>query len=131
MYVKAHAALTAYQPYIVAMSGLAGAEFATAAPLTLAAPGYYVCVPQVAFTTLYFGWVLIGGDGKGLATAETFAVGDMFQLVTAATAFNISGSTGGTQAFAVETCGMYKAAGSTNIAVAIWLMGERAVITGS
>ena len=131
MYVKAHAALTQYQPYIVAMSGFAGAEFVTAAPLTLAAPGYYVCVPQVAFTTLYFGWVLIGGDGKGLATAETYAVGDMIQVITAGTAFNISGSSGGTQAFAVETCGMYKEAGSTAVARAIWLMGERAVITSS
>ena len=45
-YVKAHAALTAYQPYIVSSAATAGSEVITGAAATLAATGVLVCVQQ-------------------------------------------------------------------------------------
>jgi hypothetical protein len=130
MYVKSHTTLTAYQPYIIVNGSTAGAEVATAAPLTLAAPGYQVCVPQVAFTSGYYGFVLIQGDGKGLMGAETYAVGDQLEVITTATAFAVDGSTG-VATRTVQTCAVCKEAGTTAVARNIFLLGLRSVVAGS
>ena len=130
MYVKSHTALTAYQPYAIAYGSTAGAEVVTAAPLTIAAPGAYVCVPQVAFTSGYYGWVLIQGDGKALMTSETYIVGDMLQLVTTGTTLVVDG-TSGNSPISANTCAVCKEAGSTAVARKMMLIGQMAVIAAS
>lgn len=130
MYVKSHAALTAYQPYIVSYSGTSGAEFVTAAPATLAAPGSLVCVPQVAVTSGYYCWVQIQGDCKVLMTAETYAVGDFLQILNAGTALVVDGTSGATVQL-VNSSAICKEAGTTAVARKAFLLGERAVVAAS
>lgn len=61
MYVKSHAALTAYVPYLISASGTAGSEVITAAPATLASAVNLIGIPQVDFTSGYYGFVQIEG----------------------------------------------------------------------
>jgi len=130
MYVKAHTALTAYQPYVLNYGSTAGAEFVTAAPATLAAPGSLVVVPQVAFTADYYGFVLIKGNGKVLMTAETYAVGDFLQILNTGTALVVDGTTGSTVRL-VNSCAVCKEAGTTAVARNVFLLGISAVVAGS
>lgn len=92
MYVKSHAGLTQYQPYVVTNSGTAGSEWITAAPITLASAVSLVCVPQVAFTSGYYGWVLIKGRGTALVASATTAT-HACQLYTAGTSLTTEGAT--------------------------------------
>lgn len=130
MYVKSHGALTAYQPYIVSLSATAGSEVITAAPATLAAPGSLICVPQVAFTSGYYGFVLIQGDGSVLMTAETYAVGDMLQILNTGTALVVDGTSGST-AVSVNTSAICKEAGTTAVKRACYLLGRPAVVAAT
>ena len=126
IYVKSHAGLTAYQPYVLLEGSTAGAEIATAAPSTLAAPGQKVVVPQVAFTSGYYGFVLFEGDGKVLMTAETYAVGDFLQILNAGTALVVDGTSGSTTKL-VNSCAICKEAGSTAVARNFYLFRDKAV----
>jgi hypothetical protein len=130
IYVKSHTSLTAYQPYIVGNSATAGSEVITAAPATLAAPGSLVCVPQVAFTSGYYGFVQIEGTATALMTAETYAVGDTLQILNTGTAFVVDGSTG-SPATTVNTSAICKEAGTTAVARSIYLIGRPAVVAAT
>ncbi len=130
IYVKAHAALTAYQPYVLDPTGTAGADFTTLAPATIAAPGAQVVIPQVAFTSGYFGFVLLAGVGKVLMTAETYAVGDALQLLNTGTALVVDGTTGSTVT-SVNTSAVCMEAGSTAVARACILLEGKAVVAAS
>ena len=70
-YVYAPGALTAYVPYNVTNTGTAGQEVKAIAPAQLSAPVALIGVPQVAFTSGYYGWVLTKGKGTGVLTAST------------------------------------------------------------
>ncbi|RPH74536.1 hypothetical protein EHM76_03395 [bacterium] len=61
MYVKSHTGLTAYQPYLITNLASSASQWITAAPATLASAVNLIGVPQVAFTSGYFGFVLISG----------------------------------------------------------------------
>jgi hypothetical protein len=130
MYVKSHTALTAFQPYVLTFGSTAGAEIVTIAPATLAAPGALVVVPQVAFTSGYYGWVLIKGDGKVLMTSETYAVGDFLQILNTGTALVVDGSTGSTIQL-INSCAICKEAGTTAVARKCLLLGSTAVVAAS
>jgi len=132
MYMKAHTGLTAYQPYVISFGATAGAEVITAAPPTggLGAPGCQVVVPKVAVTTAYYFWGLIEGEGSVLMTAETYAVGDFLQVITAGTAMVVDGTTGATT-FSANTCPVCRAAGTTAVAKAMYLINRYAVIAAS
>ena len=130
MYVKSHTTLTAFQPYIIAFSSTAGSEVITAAPLTLTAPGSLICVPQVAFTSGYYGFVQIQGDCSVLMTAETYAVGDYLQVLTAGTATVVDGSTGST-VVTTASMGICKTAGTTAVARSAYLLGAKAVVASA
>ena len=127
-------ALTAYQPYILDLGGTTGSTTASAVsltvPVTLGAPGAIVAVPQVAFTSGYYGWVLVKGYGKALHTAETYIKGDMLQLLSAGTTLVVDGSSGSTIKL-VNTCGQSLDSGTTAVAKAIYLNGEQAVIAAT
>lgn len=75
MYVKANGALTAYVPYRIVASGTAGAEWTTAAPITLTASVSLIGIPQVAFTSGYYGFIQIAG-------AATYATGSLAIVAT-------------------------------------------------
>lgn len=130
MYVKSHTGLTAYQPYVLKISSTSGAEIITGAPATMAAPGMVVCVPQVAFTSGYYGFVLIQGDGKVLMKAETYAAGDMLQVIDTDTKLVVDGTSGAT-VFSVNTCAVCKESGSTAVARNMYLFNRQAVVAAS
>lgn len=126
IYVKSHTALTAYQPYVLADSSTAGSEVITAAPATLAAPGQKVVIPQVAFTSDYYGFVLYQGDGKVLMTAETYVAGDFLQILNTGTALVVDGTTGSTVRL-INSCAICKEAVSSEVARNCYLFGDKAV----
>ena len=128
MYVKSlSAGMTAYQPYAITFGSTSGAEVITIVPFTLAAPGLMVCVPQVAFTASYYGFVQIMGDCSALMTSETYAVGDYLRIINSGTYMKVDGTSGSTSQ-TVNSCGICKTAGSTAVAQAIYLFGETAVV---
>jgi len=129
-YVKSHGTLGINIPYVIVASSTAGSEVITAAPFTLAAPGLRVCVPQVAFTSGYYGFVLIQGIGDAIMTAETYAVGDHLQVLNAGVAMVVDGSTGSTT-YSVNTCAICKEAGTTAVAKSIYLINRQAVCAAS
>lgn len=96
MYVKAHAALTQYQPYtVVGSNSTTTPLYVTAAPATLAS-GVTVCVPQVAFTSGYYGWVQISGRCSALLANETHVQGDYLELLNTGTTLIVDGTSGST-----------------------------------
>uniref|UniRef100_A0A6M3LLL5 Uncharacterized protein n=1 Tax=viral metagenome TaxID=1070528 RepID=A0A6M3LLL5_9ZZZZ len=62
IYVYASTTLTAYVPYLIGWSSTSGQEVIAAAVATSAAVYRTIGVPQVAFTSGYFGFVQIQGD---------------------------------------------------------------------
>ena len=130
IYMKSHTTLTAYQPYVMTFGSTAGAEVVSIAPVTLAAPGALVVVPQVAFTSGYYGWFLMKGDGKVLMTSETYAVGDFLQVLTTGTFLVVDGSTGSTVQL-VNSSAICKEAGTTAVARKCLLLGYPAVVAAS
>lgn len=97
VYAKAHAALTQYAPYIIytAASTAGGSEVVTAAPVVNTAQQVVVGVPQVAFTSSYYGFI----KTKGLSTcvASSGLVASTFGRLASTRADIWQGSTGATQ----------------------------------
>ncbi len=95
MYVKSHTTLTVYQPYTVVFSNTSAAEVVTAAPATLA--NYVtVCIPQVAFTSGYYGFVQIFGACTSKLANETHVAGDFLELLNTGTTLIVDGTSGST-----------------------------------
>jgi hypothetical protein len=117
IYVKSHSALTQYQPYVLGYSNTSGSEVITAAPATRAS-GVTVVVPQVAFTSGYFGFVQVFGPCTALLANETHVAGDFLEILNAGTTFIVdetSGSTAySTKSVAIQV-GTLVGAGSTTI----------------
>lgn len=130
VYVKSAAALTQYQPYVLSYTGTSGAEVTTAAPFTLAAPGLQVVLPQVNFTSGYYGWVLIEGEGKTLMTSETYAVGDFLRGINAGAYLHVDGTSGATT-YTVNSCAVCREAGSTAVARKVYLINRQAALNAS
>lgn len=101
MYVKSHTTLTQYQPYTVVGLNTSGSEVVTAAPVTLA-DYVTVCIPQVAFTSGYYGFVQIFGDCTAKLANETHVAGDFLELLTTGTTLIVDGTSGAT-AFSVKS----------------------------
>lgn len=95
MYVKSHTTLTQYQPYTVVFANTSQAEVVTAAPVTLAS-GVTPCIPQVAFTSGYYGFVQIFGACSALLANETHVAGDYLELLTTGTTLIVDGTSGST-----------------------------------
>ncbi len=81
VYVYATGALTAYVPYMLTFSNVSGQEVGATTPLELANFAT-VCVPQVDFTSGYYGFVPIAGQVTA-AIAAAVTVGK-FLLISAA-----------------------------------------------
>lgn len=130
IYVRSHGALTQYVPYVLDFGSTSATEIVTAAPATLAAPGRQVVIPQVGFTTTYYGFVLLEGEGKAIMTAETYEDGDHLQLLTTGTELNVDGTSGST-VFTVNTCAICGETDSDAVARDIHLINRQAVVAGT
>jgi len=130
MYVKSHGALTQYQPYQINIGITSGSEVITAAPATLAAPGKLIGVPQVAFTSGYYGFVQIQGNATCKKSSETYASGDHLQVLNAGTTAVVDGTSGST-AESVNSFAIVGATGSAAASVAVYLKGEPAVVAAT
>ena len=133
IYVRSHTTLVAYRPYQLAASSTAGSEVITAAPKTggVAAPGALIVIPQVAFTSGYYGFVLLEGYGKG-NTTETLTAGDYLQVISAGTTFILDGSNGNSP-YSANTSVMALAAGTigSTSATAMMLLRGKSVIAAT
>ena len=130
IYVKAHAGLTVYVPYVLNWTGTAGSEVKTAAPATTAAPGQMVCVPQVAFTSGYYGFVQVKGDCTCALANETKAVGDYLQLLNTGATLVVDGTSSSTVLLA-NSCAVSKSATTAAANYSIILLGKWAVTAAS
>lgn len=130
-YIRANAAaLTINVPVIMDLGSTEASAVVVSTPVTLGAPGARVVVPQVAFTSGYYGFVASKGFCECVHVAETYVVGDMLQLLSAGVSLAVDGSSGSTIK-TVNTCGVTIDAGTTAVAKTIFLNGEQAVIAAS
>jgi len=104
VYVKAHGALTQYQPYQLSAVNTAGAEVSTKAPATTAS-GATVVSPQVAVTSGYYAWVPYKGIVTVLTT-DTFAAGDYAEVLNAGTGLKLDGGASGSTAEGAGSVGI-------------------------
>ena len=104
VYVKAHGALTQYQPYQLSAVNTAGAEVSTKAPATTAS-GATVVAPQVAVTSGYYAWVPYRGIVTVLTT-DTFAAGDYAEVLNAGTGLKLDGGASGSTAEGAGSVGI-------------------------
>ena len=104
VYVKAHGALTQYQPYQLSAVNTAGAEVSTKAPATTAS-GATIVAPQVAVTSGYYAWVPFRGIVTVLTT-DTFAAGDYAEVLNAGTGLKLDGGASGSTAEGAGSVGI-------------------------
>jgi len=87
-YIKAaHAPLVAFTPYQIALGYTTGAEWASRIPIPCT--NAMVGVPQVAFTSNYYGFVAIEGKCYALGSSG-YAAGDKLGLITSAATLSIA-----------------------------------------
>lgn len=125
IYVKSHGTLTQYQPYVVNNSGTDGSEWITAAPSTLASASVLVCVPQVAFTSGYYGFVQIEGESTAKVSAAATA-GNEISVYNAHTSFTTT-----TGARDVNTCGYVITATTAAASTSVLLSGFRVEVVST
>jgi hypothetical protein len=104
VYIKAHGALTQYQPYQLSAVNTAGAEVSTKAPATTAS-GATVVAPQVAVTSGYYAWVPYKGIVTVLTT-DTFASGDYAEVLNSGTGLILDGGASGSTAESANSVGI-------------------------
>lgn len=77
-----------------------------------------VCIPQVAFTSGYYGFVQILGDCIAKLASETHVAGDYLELLNAGTTLIVDGTSGSTafttKGVAIQT-GTLSGAGTTTV----------------
>lgn len=123
-YVKAHDALTQYQPYKIENDGT---NLLSAAPATGAGQ---VIIPQVAVTSGYWFFGLVEGEGTCKIGAETYVAGDELELLNAGTTAVVNGTSGSTVQ-TVKSFAVSRAAGSAAAGISVYLYGNKADISGS
>lgn len=123
-YIKAHAALTANQPYVL-VNNAAGVT--TAAPATSTVTKF-IGIPQVAIASGSFGWVAI----KGVCKAKTGiqAKGDTLEVLNSGTTLVVDGSSG-SPAETANTVAISCEAAAAAATVEVNLLGKRVQIAAS
>lgn len=130
MYVKAHTALTQYQPYVIVPDTTTVGGWITAAPVTLASTANVIGVPQVAFTSAYYGFVQIEGQATAKIGAVTHTIGDHLELLSGGTALVTDGTSGST----VLTKGSTAVSGSVSTgaeSATVYLIGRQCEVAAS
>ena len=123
-YVKAAAALTAYQPYILVhdKDGVT-----TASPATSTVP-VIVGVPQVAIAKDAYGFVAIGGLCKAKTGIQ--AAGDTLEVINSGTTLIVDGSSG-TPAETVNTVAISCETAAAAATVKVQLLNKRVQLAAS
>ena len=123
-YIKASAALTAYQPYVLVNKA---EEIGTASPATSSVPKI-IGIPQVAIASGSYGFVAI----KGLCKAKTGiqAKGDTLEVLNSGTTLVVDGSSG-SPAETVGTVAISAEAAAAAATVDVVLLGKRVQIAAS
>ena len=128
VYVKAHGALTQYQPYQLSTSNTAGSEVVTKAPVTTAS-GTTVVAPQVAVTSGYYAWVPYKGKAT-VKTTSTFAAADYGELLNGGSGLVLDGGASGSTVEGVGSVGIATTATASGSASFI-LSGKPLAIAAS
>ena len=123
-YIKASAALTANQPYVLVEKA---EEIGTASPAT-SSVSKIIGIPQVAIASGSYGFVAI----KGLCKAKTGiqAKGDTLEVINSGTTLIVDG-TSGTPAETVGTVAISAEAAAAAATVNVVLLGKRVQIAAS
>ena len=125
MYVKSHGALAKYSGYFITFSATAGSEVITVAPTTSALLRIG-CIPQVDFTSGYYGWVQTEGDCYANSTGNTTA-GYTAKMADSVLTITDEGSA----AESASTIGIFKATQSAGAAVVAFVLlgkGKRSTV---
>lgn len=128
-YVKSHGALTAYQPYVIAPDATYG--WLTAAPTTSTTVINEVCVPQVAFTSGYYGFVEIEGAATAKLPAATHTIGDTLELLSGGSTFVLNSATSGTAVFDASVVAICNSVSTGAESAGVMLVGRQASIAAS
>lgn len=129
MYVKSHGTLTAYQPYAIVPSATYG--LITAAPATSTTVINKIGVPQVAFTSGYYGFIQIEGAATAKLAAETHTIGDHLEVVSAATTFNLSSATSGSTSFDASCAAVCNSVSTGAESASVVLVGRNVSVAAS
>lgn len=123
-YIKASAALTAYQPYVLVEKA---EEVGTASPATSTVTKV-VGIPQVAIASGSYGFVAI--KGACLAKTGIQAKGDTLEVINSGTTLIVDG-TSGTPAETANTVAISAEAAAAAATVKVVLLGKRVAIAAS
>lgn len=123
-YVKAAAALNAYEP-IVLVNDAGG--ITTAAPATSSVIKL-VAIPQTAIASAYFGWVAVKGACKAKTGIQ--AKGDTLEVINGGTSLIVDGSSG-SPAETANTVAISAEAAAAAGTVKVNLIGKRVAIAAS
>lgn len=123
-YIKASAALTAYQPYVLVEKA---EEVGTASPAT-SAVSKIVGIPQTAIASGSYGFVAV----KGICKAKTGiqAKGDTLEVLNSGTTLVVDGSSG-SPAETAGTVAISAEAAAAAATVKVVLLGKRVTIAAS
>tara|TARA_R100000808_G_scaffold8880_1_gene24798 strand:+ start:11592 stop:12098 length:507 start_codon:yes stop_codon:yes gene_type:complete len=128
MYIKAHDALTQYQPYQVGLDSVPNAHLITKAPVTTST-GAIVVVPQITIPLGRYFW----GQIKGAATVtstDTFAAEDYAEVLNAGTGLKLDGGASGSTVEAGTTLAIATASTSGGT-TAVILSGNEVTIAAA
>lgn len=124
-YIKASAALTANQPYVLVEKA---EEIGTASPATSTTVAKIIGIPQVGIASGSYGFVAV----KGICKAKTGiqAKGDTLEVINAGTTLIVDGSSG-SPAETVGTVAISAEAATAAATVDVILLGKRVQIAAS
>jgi len=131
MYVKAAVALTAYQPYVIVPGATSGAEWVAQSATTSTTVANIICVPQVAFTINYYGFVQIEGKSTAKLAAATHTIGDGLELVSGGTTLGLNSSTSGTVVFDASVVALCNSVSTAAETASVMLVGRQSSIAAS
>ncbi|RKZ03702.1 hypothetical protein DRQ25_17590 [Candidatus Fermentibacteria bacterium] len=126
VYVTAHAALTQYAPYVINPASTSGGEYVTAAPATNTVKMVKVGIPQVAFTSSYFGFVKT--QGQTTCVASTGLLNAYYGKAINTAAYVVESSTGVTVPGITSFC-VCTSATSTGTSATVNLIGDLVSVT--
>lgn len=130
MYVKANGALTAYQPYVIVPGTTSGSEWVAQSATTSTTVCNLACIPQVSFTSGYYGFVQIEGKCTAKIAATTHTIGDCLELISAATTLTPT-TTSGSTTFGADTVAICNSVSTGAESASVMLVGRQTSIAAS
>ena len=122
MYIYGGGGLTAYVPYAISFASTSAQEITAITPASFASPGSLICIPQVAFTSGYYGFVQIQGN----CTAACGTVTATYNLICVTPYVTLTYASG-TTTTSTNTVG-FMVDNTVAATSSIYLIGSRIVI---